>query len=78
MLTLLIPGPQAPGKDINVFLRPLVDDLKHLWHQGVETWDAVDNNIFNIHAALLWTINDFPAQSSLSGWSGQGYKVCPT
>ncbi|GJT32928.1 putative ribonuclease H-like domain-containing protein [Tanacetum coccineum] len=29
-------------------------------------------------AALLWTINDFPARSSLSGWSGQGYYACPT
>ncbi|GJV56669.1 Myc-type, basic helix-loop-helix domain-containing protein [Tanacetum coccineum] len=29
-------------------------------------------------ATLLWTINDFPARSSLSGWSGQGYYACPT
>ncbi|GKD72773.1 hypothetical protein Tco_1331055 [Tanacetum coccineum] len=29
-------------------------------------------------AALLWTINDFPARSSLSGWTGQGYLACPT
>ncbi|GJY34770.1 uncharacterized protein Tco_0419239 [Tanacetum coccineum] len=29
-------------------------------------------------AAVLWTINDFPARSSLSGWSGQGYYACPT
>ncbi|XP_071726915.1 uncharacterized protein [Rutidosis leptorrhynchoides] len=27
MLTLLIPGPRSPGKDIDVFLRPLVDEL---------------------------------------------------
>nr|GEY22625.1 hypothetical protein [Tanacetum cinerariifolium] len=52
MLTLLIPGLKSPGKDIDVYLRPLIDDLK--------------------------TINDFPARSSLSGWSGQGYKACPT
>ncbi|GJW56244.1 hypothetical protein Tco_0102975 [Tanacetum coccineum] len=25
-------------------------------------------------AMVLWTINDFPARSSLSGWSGPGYK----
>ena len=31
-----------------------------------------------MRAALLWTVNDFPARSSLSGWSGQGYKACPT
>ena len=30
MLTLLIPGPNAPKKDIDVFLRPLVDELKEL------------------------------------------------
>ncbi|KAL5583461.1 hypothetical protein UlMin_015903 [Ulmus minor] len=31
-----------------------------------------------MRAALLWTVNDFPARSSLSGWSVQGYKACPT
>ncbi|GJT37325.1 hypothetical protein Tco_0937190 [Tanacetum coccineum] len=29
-------------------------------------------------ATVLWTINDFPTRSSLSGWSGQGYFACPT
>ncbi|GJS72848.1 F-box domain containing protein [Tanacetum coccineum] len=57
MLTLLIPGPKSPGKDIDVYLRPLIDDLKR---------------------GSYWTINDFPARSSLSGWGGQGYKACPT
>lgn len=28
MLTLLIPGPQSPGRDIDVYLRPLIDELK--------------------------------------------------
>ncbi|GKB77592.1 hypothetical protein Tco_0944487 [Tanacetum coccineum] len=32
----------------------------------------------NMRAMVLWTINDFPARSSLSGWSGQGYKACLT
>ncbi|GJZ52249.1 hypothetical protein Tco_0606764 [Tanacetum coccineum] len=31
MLTLLIPGPKSLGKDIDVYLRPLIDDLKVLW-----------------------------------------------
>ena len=78
MLTLLIPGPKSPGKDMDVFLRPLVDELKELWINGVETRDGRNNNMFKMHAALLWTVNDFPARSSLSGWSGQGYKACPT
>ncbi|GJT10981.1 hypothetical protein Tco_0858023 [Tanacetum coccineum] len=33
---------------------------------------------FKVKAMVLWTINDFPARSSLSRWSGQGYKACPT
>ncbi|GJY72566.1 hypothetical protein Tco_0476269 [Tanacetum coccineum] len=30
MLTLLIPGPKSPGKDIDVYMRLLIDDLKDL------------------------------------------------
>jgi hypothetical protein len=26
MLTLLIPGPKSPGKDIDIYLRPLIED----------------------------------------------------
>ncbi|GJS72661.1 zinc finger, PHD-type containing protein [Tanacetum coccineum] len=79
MLTLLIPGPKSPGKDIDVYLRPLIDDLKVLWAlKGVETIDVATGQKFNMRAMVLWTINDFPARSSLSGWSGQGYKACPT
>ena len=75
MLTLLIPGSQAPGKDMYVFLCLLIDELKDLWVLGVETWDAVDNSVFTLRATLLWTVNDFPARSSLSRWSGQVYKA---
>ncbi|KAJ9539304.1 hypothetical protein OSB04_032037 [Centaurea solstitialis] len=78
MLTLLIPGPKSLGKDMDVFLRPLVEELKHLWNTSVRTKDATTNTFFTMKAMLLWTINDFPARSSLSGWSGQGYKACPT
>ncbi|GJS91510.1 retrotransposon gag domain, retroviral aspartyl protease [Tanacetum coccineum] len=43
MLTLLIPGPKSPGKDIDVYLRPLIDDLKDLWAKpGVETIDVAN------------------------------------
>nr|GEV64854.1 hypothetical protein [Tanacetum cinerariifolium] len=31
MLMLLIPGPKSPGKDIFVYLRPLINDLKDIW-----------------------------------------------
>nr|GEX91308.1 hypothetical protein [Tanacetum cinerariifolium] len=79
MLTLLIPDPKSPGKDIDVYLRPLIDNLKVLWAlKGVETIDVATCHKFNMRAMVLWTINDFSARSSLSGWSGQGYKACLT
>ncbi|KAL5563670.1 hypothetical protein UlMin_033417 [Ulmus minor] len=79
MLSLLIPGPQSPGKDMDIFLRPLIEELKELWENGIDSRDAGnDRKVFKMRAALLWTVNDFPARSSLSGWSGQGYKACPT
>nr|GEW84665.1 hypothetical protein [Tanacetum cinerariifolium] len=73
MITLLIPGPKSLGKDIDVYLRSLIDDLKDLWEKpGVETIDVTTGLKFNMRVMVLWTINDFPARSSLSGWSGQG------
>ncbi|GKB10412.1 hypothetical protein Tco_0844335 [Tanacetum coccineum] len=46
--------------------------------EGVETIDVAIGQKFNMRAMVLWTINNFPARSSLSGWSGQGYKACLT
>nr|GEX87562.1 hypothetical protein [Tanacetum cinerariifolium] len=78
MLTLLIPGPKSLGKDIDVYLRPLIEDLKVLWdRKGVETINVASGQKFNMRAMVLWAINDFPARCSFSGWSGQGYKACP-
>ncbi|XP_049353828.1 uncharacterized protein LOC125818345 [Solanum verrucosum] len=39
-LSLLIPGPKAPGNDIDVYLEPLIDELRELWFYGVDTYDA--------------------------------------
>ncbi|XP_071931860.1 uncharacterized protein [Coffea arabica] len=76
ILSLLIPGPRAPGKELDVFLRPAIDDLKDLFH-GISTYDAYSGQNFQMRAAILWTISDFPAYGYLSGWSTSGYKACP-
>ncbi|GJU52863.1 proton-dependent oligopeptide transporter family protein [Tanacetum coccineum] len=44
----------------------------------VETIDVATGLKFNMRAMVLWTINDFLARSSLSRWSGQGYRACHT
>ncbi|XP_060213848.1 uncharacterized protein LOC132641015 [Lycium barbarum] len=77
LLSLLIPGPKGPGMNIDVFLQPLVDDLKTLWEGGIDTYDAFRKQHFKLCASLLWTINDFPAYGILSGWSTKGKLACP-
>ena len=72
MLSLLIPGPYSPGNDIDVYLQPLVEELKELWESGVDTYDALINKTFQMHAALLWTISDYLGYAMLSGWSQKG------
>ncbi|XP_062103346.1 uncharacterized protein LOC133814397 [Humulus lupulus] len=69
MMSLLIPGRRAPGKDIDVYLQPLIEELKELWEKGVQTFDVVDKTYFIMRAAILWTINDFSAYGTVSGYS---------
>ncbi|CAL2246936.1 unnamed protein product [Prunus armeniaca] len=77
ILTLLIPGPKQPGNDIDVYLTPLIEDLKELWINGVVVYDAFSMSTFNLRAILMWTINDFPAFGNMSGWPTKGRFACP-
>ncbi|PKA45796.1 hypothetical protein AXF42_Ash018347 [Apostasia shenzhenica] len=76
ILSMLIPGEKGPGNDIDVFLQPLIVELKQLW-VGVDAFDCSFKQNFQLRGALLWTINDFPAYASLSGWSTKGRLACP-
>jgi len=75
-LTCLIPGPSNPKASIDVYLRPLIDDLNKL-SNGIWTYDVSRKQNFLMRAALMWTINDFPAYGMLSGWSTHGILACP-
>ncbi|OMO68751.1 Transposon, En/Spm-like protein [Corchorus capsularis] len=76
ILSMIIPGDKGPGNDIDIYLQPLIHELKQLW-EGVETYDSSRKQNFHLRAALLWTINDFPAYAYLSGWSTRGRYACP-
>jgi len=69
---MIIPGPDSPGDAIDVYLQPLTKELKELWKVGVETYDASKHQNFTLYAALIWTINAFPAYRTLSRWSTKG------
>ncbi|XP_048502844.1 uncharacterized protein LOC125498643 [Beta vulgaris subsp. vulgaris] len=77
MLSLLISGPKQPGNNIDVYLTPLVDDLRKLWDEGVSVLDAHTNEMFTLRAMLFCTINDFLAYGNLSGYKNKGKKACP-
>ncbi|XP_074336070.1 uncharacterized protein LOC141673238 [Apium graveolens] len=73
MLTLLVSGPHEMGNNIDVYLQPMVDDLKKLWEEGEPyVFDAHTKTYFTLRAILLWTINDFPAYGNLSGCVNKG------
>jgi hypothetical protein len=76
-MPVLIPSSKQPGNDIDVYLKPLVDDLLLLWKEnGVCVWDAHTEEHFNLHPLLFVTTNDWPALSNLSGQSNKGYRGC--
>ncbi|KAI5350405.1 hypothetical protein L3X38_003296 [Prunus dulcis] len=77
MLTLSISGPKQPGNDTDVYLEPLIDDLKSLWDGIRGVYDAHRGEYFTLRCVLLWIVNDFPAYGNLSGCVVKGYKACP-
>ena len=77
MMPILISGPKQPRNDIDVYLRPLVEEPLLLWHkEGVQMWDEYKQEDFNLRALLFVTINDCPALNNLSGQSNKGYRAC--
>ncbi|XP_074360362.1 uncharacterized protein LOC141700518 [Apium graveolens] len=77
ILSTLISGPDSPKNSIDVFMQPLIAELKELWEVGVNTYDALADEDFNLRARVLWTISDFPGYAMLSGWSTKGKLGCP-
>jgi len=68
-LSTVIPGPSSPGRNIDVCLRPLIDELTQLWSSGALIYDISRKQNFLMRTVLIWTINDFSAYGMLSGWS---------
>jgi hypothetical protein len=76
-LSTVIPGPSSTGQNIDVYLRPLIDELTQLWSSGALTYDISRKQNFLIRVALMWTINDFPVYGMLSSWSTHRKLACP-
>jgi len=74
-LSMVIPGSSSPGRNVDVCLRLLIDELTQLWSSRALNISRKQN--FGMRAALMWTINDFPAYRMVSGWSTHGKLACP-
>ena len=65
-MSIPISGPQQPGIHIDLYLRPLVDDLKILWSIGV----TIKRKQFTPCGMLFTTIiTDIPGGHSMSSQS---------
>ncbi|CAL2228633.1 unnamed protein product [Prunus armeniaca] len=40
------------------------------------TYDKSTGMMFTLRAAVMWTMNDFPAYAIVFGWSTKGYMAC--
>jgi putative N-acetylmannosamine-6-phosphate epimerase len=64
---MLISRPKQPDNDIDVFLEPLMEDMKILWEEGVKIIDVSQKEKFTLKAKIFVTITDYPSLFSLSG-----------
>jgi len=65
---LIIPG-KKQVKNFDVYLRPLLDEFKLLWSEGIMVNDASRPNEgeFQLRAMLFSTLHDYPGLSVVSG-----------
>ena len=75
-LALVIPGPKHPGKNINLYMQPLIEELKELW-KGVNAYDSYLKHEFTLRAAYLWSVHDLLAYGIWAGWCVHGQLCCP-
>ena len=56
-------------KDMNVYIKPLIDELLNLWN-GITLYDVsrqIWQRQFQIHAMVVWTIHDAPGLTQFCG-----------
>jgi hypothetical protein len=75
-LTLVIIDQKESRKQMNIYLHPLMEELKELW-QGVDAYDNHLKYCFNLCVVYLWSIHDYLAYGKFAGWCVHGRFNCP-
>ena len=77
-VSMIIPGPKYPGKNMNVYLELLVDDLVRGWKgRGIRTYDASKKEYFDMYVWYHTSLHDLPARALFCGWCTHGKWPCP-
>jgi len=76
-LSIVILSFNSLGLNIDVCLRPLINELKQLWSSGVLIYDVSRKQNFQMKAILMWTINDFLEYEMVSSLRTHGKLACP-
>jgi tnp2 family transposase/uncharacterized protein DUF4218 len=75
MASMIIPGPNKP-KELDTFLRPLVDELNRLDH-GTKAFDAYTGSRFTLKAWVTMVTGDGPAIAEAIGFKRPGNALSP-
>ena len=75
-MSMLVQGPKQPGTDINLYLTLLKEELATLWEDRTRTWDASTQDYFDMRAAVITMVQDYPGLGYFSGHVIQGFYGC--
>src|SRR6266508_2835659 len=76
-VSLIIPGLEYPGKNLSVFMQPLVDDLEDSWVNGTQTYDRDTRTNFEMRVWFHYSMHDLPAFALFCGWCTHRKMPCP-
>ena len=68
-LTVIVPGTENPKEKLDVYLQPLIAELKELWEVRVQAYEIFKKQKFQLRVVLMWTISDFLAYSMFFSWT---------
>jgi hypothetical protein len=76
LLSLVVLGSEQPGKNMGMYMEPLVDELMFAWEVGILAYDRATRQNFITRVAYHTSMHDFPAYGIFCGWCIHGKMSC--
>ena len=77
-MSLFIFGPRSSGREIDVYLQLLIEELKELWNFcGQVLMILLSVSSFNYIYTCYGQLMTFRHVMTYSGWSRKSYQTCP-